>query len=272
VVAAERQHANPRDHLLRAGPTAGEAQYLLRLDDLCPTMNRERWQHFARLLREFAIHPILAVIPDNHDLEFAVNNPDSQFWEEMRSFELAGAAIGLHGYQHVCQSHGRSLIPLHRRSEFAGATEAIQRDWISRGADILRAQGLDPKVWVAPRHGLDRATMKALGAAGIRILSDGFAERPFGWLGATWIPQQLWAPVERDSGLWTICMHPAAASDAAIAELERFLATHSARFTSVDRVLKDWPIRSRSIADRLFHSGVVARSGAKALLTGKRRD
>lgn len=56
----------------------------------------------------------------------------------------------------------------------------------------------------------------------------------------TWIPQQLWAPVEKAKGLWTICLHANTADGALVRELGEFLRQHAGQFTSVDRVLREF--------------------------------
>jgi predicted deacetylase len=215
------------------------AQYLLRIDDLCPTVSARRWQQFQALIAEFHLHPMLAVIPDNQDPELQVSPPDPAFWNCVRDLEAAGAAIGLHGFRHLCASRGRSLVDLHRFSEFAGVPAKAQRAWIGKGIGILRGHGLDPNIWIAPRHGFDKHTIQALLGQGISLLSDGFTRAPFLRDGMTWIPQQLWAPVEKERGLWTVCVHPNTAGDAEIAALRGFLAAHAAEFTSLDCVLLD---------------------------------
>jgi predicted deacetylase len=218
------------------------AQYLLRFDDLCPTMSPARWQRFLPLLAHYKIKPILAIIPDNQDptLNFAAADPD--FWQKMREQQAAGAAIALHGFRHKCTQHGRSLLPLHRHSEFAGAPEDQQREWIRSGISILRNHGLNPRLFVAPRHGFDRTTLRVLKQEGIEALSDGFAHRPYLRDGITWIPQQLWAPVDKPSGLWTICLHTNSTSTVLLAQLEAFLKRNAEKFTTVDRVLADYPL------------------------------
>jgi predicted deacetylase len=211
------------------------AQYLLRFDDLCPTMARERWERFLPVIAEFGVRPILAVVPDNRDHELEHSAPDPEFWSQMRAMEAAGAAIGLHGYRHLCNSRGRGLVPLHRRTEFAGVPEETQRAWIREGLAILRGHGLSPRIWVAPCHGFDRATLRVLRNEGIGMVSDGLARVPFVRDGLTWIPQQLWEPVEKPSGLWTICLHSNTAPDALVEKLRVFLDRHAGQFTSVDR-------------------------------------
>jgi len=235
------------------------ARYLLRLDDLCPTVHRGRWRAFRSLISEFNLRPILAVVPDNRDPELIVSPPDPGFWNELRALEAAGATIGLHGFRHLCSSTGRNILGLHRNSEFAGADAEVQREWIREGLHILRSHGLDPRIWVAPRHGFDRQTLRALRAEGIQLVSDGFARVPVVRHGVTWIPQQLWGPVERSKGIWTICMHPNTATDEDIERLRRFIGTHVAQFCSVSQVLADCPAATLTLAERVYASVVLWR-------------
>lgn len=245
------------------------AQYLLRFDDLCPTVSRERWQRFLPMIEEFGIRPILAVIPDNRDRYLQNSPPDPEFWNHMRAMEAGGATIALHGYSHACHSRGRSLLALHRKTEFSGVPEDIQRQWIRAGLEILRGHGLDPRVWVAPRHGFDRHTLCALREEGISVLSDGFAREPFTRGGFTWIPQQLWAPVDKPKGLWTICIHPNTAHSSQVKQLHDFLRQHAAQFTSVGRVLAEFPPAKLSglewLYERLELSRIQASSFKKRL-------
>jgi predicted deacetylase len=225
------------------------AQYLLRFDDLCPTMDPARWQRFVPLIEEFALRPILAVIPDNHDPELEVAQPDPAFWSHLRALESAGATIALHGYRHLCHSKGRSLVSLHRVSEFAGVDASIQRQWIHAGIGTMMREGLDPIVWVAPRHGFDCNTLRALRKEGIQILCDGFARIPFRRDGMIWLPQQLWSAKEEPQGLWCICIHSNTATDSDVEDLRVFLRGHAKQFTSVERVLSEFQPRTLSFAE-----------------------
>lgn len=227
------------------------ARYLLRFDDLCPTVSRERWKRCCELVNDFKIRPILAVVPDNRDPELQASPPDPEFWHQMKAMEEAGATVGLHGYQHRCVSHGRGLVSISTISEFAGVAVETQLNWIREGLRILRSHGLDPKIWVAPRHGFDRNTLRALRAEGVQMVSDGFACRPFLCDGLTWIPQQLWAPVEKPSGLWTICIHPNTVSDAQISSMHGFLRAHAEQFVSIDRALEEMPPRPLNAVERM---------------------
>jgi predicted deacetylase len=241
------------------------AQYLLRFDDLCPTMSRARWERLVQLIGDFGLQPILAVVPENRDPALAVEDVDPNFWLQMRGLEAAGAMIGLHGYRHLCVSRGRSLAPLRHTSEFAGVPEETQRAWIRAGLEILCGHGLNPKIWVAPRHGFDGATLNVLRQEGIGVVSDGLVRLPFTRCGLTWIPQQLWSPVEKSGGLWTICLHPGTASDGLVLQLRQFLANHAAQFTSVDRVLAEYQPAELKMSERLYEAWALWRKQASRL-------
>jgi peptidoglycan/xylan/chitin deacetylase (PgdA/CDA1 family) len=202
-------------------------------------MLSERWERFLSIITRYEIKPILAVIPNNQDPALGLQEPDPGFWERMRSLEAAGATIAMHGYRHLCASRGKPLLKLHLETEFAGVDESQQRQWIRAGLDILRGNGLNPRLFVAPRHGFDRTTLRALASEGLGILSDGFARRPFMRYDVFWIPQQLWEPVRKKTGLWTICIHTNTATPSVESKLERFLAKHAHQFTTFGRVIAD---------------------------------
>lgn len=215
------------------------AQYLIRFDDLCPTMLSEPLERYISLVARHGVRPILAVIPDNQDPALNLQSPDPAFWDRIKSFEAAGATIAMHGYRHLCVSRGASLLGLHAETEFAGVEESQQRTWIRSGLSILRDHDLCPRLFVAPRHGFDRGTLRALAREGLGILSDGFARRPFTRHDVVWIPQQLWEPVKKPEGLWTICIHTNTAPDTLAQKLEIFLDQNAGNFTSFDEVMLD---------------------------------
>ena len=43
------------------------ARYLIRFDDLCPSMNWTVWCEVESILQAAGIKPLLAVVPDNAD-------------------------------------------------------------------------------------------------------------------------------------------------------------------------------------------------------------
>jgi predicted deacetylase len=151
---------------------------------------------------------------------------------------------------------GKSLVPLHHNTEFAGLSEDIQRHWVHAGLSILRGHGLNPKIFVAPRHGFDRTTLRVLRKEGIKLLSDGFARVPFKRGGITWIPQQLWGPEEKRRGLWTICVHSNNARSSLVNQLGAFLYRNGAQFTSVDRIVAEYRPTELGLSEKIY--GAIA--------------
>ena len=171
-------------------------QYLIRLDDFCPTMLQHRRERFLSILARYDVSPILAVVPDNQDPDLNRQTPDPEFWDRMRSLQAAGATIAMHGYRHLCTSRGRSLLGLHRETEFAGVDPSLQRQWIRYGTRNPSRTGTQSPLSLSLPATDSIATPSApLRAEGLGVLSDGFARRPFTQYEILWIPQQLWEPV-----------------------------------------------------------------------------
>jgi predicted deacetylase len=242
----------------QVGPV-GAARYLLRLDDLCPTMAHSCWARYFELIEQCGLRPILAVVPDNRDPDLDREPADPGFWPRLQALEAQGAAIALHGLHHLSLSRGGGLLPLHRQTEFAGVEAATQRAWIGEGLRLLRAYGLEPTLWVAPRHGFDRSTLGALADEGVRLLSDGFSTTPYLRNGVVWLPQQIWEPVEKTEGLWTICVHPNTATNAQFERLAGFVRQHVAQFISVRQALEEFPARPYVWADLLVEKKALLR-------------
>jgi hypothetical protein len=112
---------------------------------------------------------------------------------------------------------------------------------------------------VAPRHGFDGVTLRALKEEGIGLISDGLTRTPFIRGGHTWIPQQLWAPEKKERGVWTILLHANTAPDALIRELEAFVEAHSAQFTSADRLVAEFVFAELGLAERLQEKWALLR-------------
>lgn len=228
------------------------AQYLLRIDDLCPTVHPERWSSIREVIRDFDLRPIVAVVPDNQDESLAKSTYDERFWDEMRNLQQEGATVAMHGFRHDCSLRARSLIPLHRHSEFAGRSLETQREFLRSGLALLRNEALEPQLFVAPKHSFDRMTLRALCHEGLPYLSDGLARVPFKRDGVTWIPQQLWSPESRARGLWTLCIHPNSTGPRRVAELRGFVKKYRDQFTSFNDVVADHSAGGLGLGERMY--------------------
>ena len=238
------------------------ARYLVRLDDACPTMDRLRWDAVEAMLDEFGIRPLVAVVPDNRDPELVFAEADPQFWERVCRWEAKGWAIAMHGLHHVYHAADRRrlILPFYGRSEFAGLDLARQADLIRQSWAAFVANGIRPSVWVAPSHSFDRNTVRALASeTPIRMISDGLAINCYLEDGFQWIPQQLWHPMPRKRGLWTICLHPNSLGDQEMSTLRTALAQpfYRARMAGIGDVAM--ATSSKTLPDRLYAFFFMAR-------------
>ena len=251
-------------------------QFILRFDDICPTMNWRIWRFLEPDLCDLNIKPLMAVIPDNRDRELMVSAPGgTDFWKNVRSWQERGWTIGLHGYQHryvtsVAGIYGR--IP---RSEFAGLPYEIQEIKLCNAIRIFREHGVLPVVWVAPAHSFDSTTVNILSKLGVRIISDGYAMHPYqDDDDVTWIPQQVAKFRKLPFGTWTICCHVNEWTDADTERFRRDLRRYRHHFTTVTDMVKFYGERRRSWfdlgANRLLDLGLRVGRPLRKSLRGSR--
>lgn len=235
------------------------AEYLLRFDDICPTMNWEIWEQIETLLREKDTKPILAVVPDNQDTKLMVDFPCNVFWERVRKWQAWGWTIGLHGYQHRYVTKDAGIIGFNSYSEFAGLTEAEQEAKLRRGIEIFQRENVKPDIWVAPAHSFDRVTVSLLPRFGIKFISDGFAFLPYTEDGMMWMPQQLWQFSPKRSGVWTVCYHHNSWKHDDINTFSRDLEAYRSSLVSLAEVLSKYTPRSRNFKDISLEKLILSR-------------
>jgi peptidoglycan/xylan/chitin deacetylase (PgdA/CDA1 family) len=243
------------------------ATYLIRFDDLCPTMDWDVWDRIESLLIELDIRPILAVVPDNRD-DFLVAGPAQDgFWERVRSWQDRGWTIGMHGYQHCRLTAESGIVGINDRSEFAGLSGEQQRQRLARGLAIFRSEHVDPQVWLAPFCSFDRVTVGILSALGIPVISDGLWLWPFREDGVTWIPHQIWRFHHMPFGVWTIGCHHNRWTEEQFAAFEADLRKYRDRIVDVPTVVRAYVRRRKSSLDRLaatiFLAAIKAKRGAR---------
>lgn len=215
-------------------------QYLIRLDDACPTMDRQKWGRMEEILDKYCINPMVGVIPHNEDSMQMADSEDVLFWDKVKQWEQKGWAIALHGYNHCYTSDGglKGLNPLWSRSEFAGLPLDMQRQKIKDGMAIMKEHGLNPKYFFAPSHTFDENTLTALEQeSDIKIISDTVATKPYLYHNYVMIPQ-LGGHCEemKFPGVWTFCLHPNTMSDENFVKTGSFIKTHKDQFVSFDQL------------------------------------
>ncbi len=210
------------------------AKYIVRFDDACATMDKEKWQRAENICDRFGIKPIVALVPNNKDKNLIRNKFDENFWKKVQKWQKKGWYIALHGYDHVYISNNSGLVPFNNDSEFAGLNYEEQVTKIQNGWKIFQENNIKANIWVAPSHTFDKNTLKALKEhTTIKIISDGIALFPFKRYGFDWIPQQVWRFRKMPFGVWTGCFHPNDMSDKEFDDLEIFMKNNYENFINI---------------------------------------
>jgi predicted deacetylase len=236
-----------------------KARYLIRFDDICPTMNWPVWDQVERILIERNVRPLVAVVPDNLDENLMPCPPDGRFWERVRMWQRLGWAIGLHGYQHRYVTREAGLVGINPFSEFAGLPEAEQERKVRAGLEIFRRENVTADAWVAPGHSFDKATVNVLERCGLRAISDGLHLHP--WQdrrGMLWIPQQLWRFRRMPLGVWTVAFHVNGWPPERVARLRTELDRYREALTSVAEIAECYAERERAWTDRVSAAALLA--------------
>lgn len=230
-----------------------DCHYLLRFDDICPTMNWAVWEAIERQLVQHNVRPILAVVPDNRDPKLMCDPPIPEFWARVRRWQEMGYTIALHGYQHVYVNQERGLTRLTPQSEFAGLSYEVQRAKLQQAVAIFAEHGVRIDAWVAPSHSFDRTTLKVLSELGVKVVSDGLWPWPHADEdGMFWVPQQLWDFRPRPAGTWTVCNHHNGWTPRHLEEFSRNLALHAGRMVDLAWVAQTYAKRPLKLSDRIL--------------------
>ena len=239
-------------------------QYLIRLDDACPSQHKERWSRIETILDTYNIRPLVGIVPDNKDPKLKCQEPDMEFWDKARNWQQKGWTIALHGLHHTYHKCQGGQNPLWDDSEFVGLDYDTQLRIIRKGYEILRNEGLDVDYFFAPSHTFDLNTVRALKEIGISHISDTIALNPYTAFGAIFIPQiggkcrQM-----KLSGIYTFCFHPNIMTQKAFDDLDRFLAVNANLFTSFGNLSLD-KLSGPSLADCLLRFTYFLRRRAKS--------
>ena len=248
-------------------PMLLEPRYLIRFDDVCPTMNWDLWDQVESLLMEYKVKPIMGVIPDNRDTSLHSGAFDAGFWQRVRDWQSAGWTIALHGYQHRFVTASSGMLGINPRSEFAGLSREEQFSKLQKALAIFSGERVRPEVWVAPAHSFDEATIDSLLSLGLRTASDGFSLFPYSdERGMLRIPQQLWRFRPMPYGVWTICVHLDCEPHSNVDYLRQNLARYRGMITSLPEIVAEFSDRRKSwidtAAENVLHRALLWKIGS----------
>ncbi len=224
----------------------------VRLDDITPDMDWERFFKFKALLDRYQVKPLIGVVPDNRDENLVKIKQDKvekeipeDFWKYIKQLQSKGWVIAMHGYQHVYSTRKGGMFPLNNFSEFAGISFERQREMLEEGKKVLAQKGIETDIFMAPAHSYDRKTLKALKECGFRALTDGFGNAPYSWKGLIFYPIsfQLSSAFKKKDGYSTMVVHTDTVSDEDLERYEGYFMKSNVEWISYKEYLEQEPVK-----------------------------
>ncbi|MBO5057686.1 MAG: DUF2334 domain-containing protein [Lachnospiraceae bacterium] len=246
----------------------------VRLDDITPDMDWERFYLFKALLDKYQVKPLIGVVPDNRDENLRAEKKDNKenaeeadaenskktlikdgkpadFWIYVKQLQREGYIISMHGFRHIYATKKGGLFPLNNFSEFAGLSYETQKTMLEEGKKILKDKGIETTLFMAPAHSYDKNTLKALRETGFTGLTDGFGDEPYEWKGLTFYPIsfKLGSTFKKQSGYSTMVIHTGTVSENDLKKYEGYFRRKDVEFISYGEYLKQ-PAVKRSVFGR----------------------
>ncbi|SFC76568.1 DUF2334 domain-containing protein [Butyrivibrio sp. YAB3001] len=160
----------------------------IRMDDITPDMDFDKFERFKAILDKNGIRPLIGIVPDNKDSKLGIQTPREDFWEYVRNLQQNGWVIAMHGFNHVYKTDDPGVFPIGNKSEFAGLSYEKQDEMIREGKRLLKQRGIATDIFMAPSHSYDKNTLKALKKNGFYRITDGFGVRPYELDGMVFYP------------------------------------------------------------------------------------
>ena len=204
---------------------------LVRIDDVCPTMDYSKFMERIDYFRTLGIKPLLGVIPACKDKDLQYGQVQ-KFWEMISDFAEKGYPIAMHGYNHVYTTRKRGLVCFRKMSEFSGLSYEQQLKMLQEGKQILESNGIHTQWFMAPGHSYDNNTVRALYKAGFRYISDGKSSRPYYLHGVKCIPATSTWQSPFCGKIVTLCLHPNTDSERSFNKVKAFLQKNRQRISS----------------------------------------
>lgn len=225
----------------------------VRLDDITPDMDWERFFRFKALLDKYQVKPLIGVVPDNRDPDLVKKGkpaPDD-FWAYIKELEGQGWVIAMHGCRHVYTTDRPGLFPLNNFSEFAGLSYEKQKKLLAEGKRLLAEKGIDTELFMAPAHSYDKNTLRALKETGFTGLTDGFGTAPYRFFELDFYPISfvLRRTFQKKEGYSTMVVHTGTVSDQDLKRYEGYFQRQDVSWIAFEEYLR-LPKKRRGLLGR----------------------
>ena len=215
----------------------------VRMDDITPDMDWEKFGAFKKILDQYGIKPLLGIVPDCRDSHLHKNEEAEDFWTQMKALQADGWVLAMHGYRHLYGTRCGGMFPLNHFSEFAGFSYTKQKAMIAAGRDILKENGIETDIFMAPAHSYDGKTLKALRENGFTKMTDGFGKNPYIWRGITFYPISMIMSksLQESEGTTTMVVHVNEVSPEGMENYAKVFEKHKEQFISYGEYLTMTP-------------------------------
>lgn len=212
---------------------SNRAECMIRLDDITPDMDWERFNRVKQILDKYQIRPLIGVVPDNKDENLHKGDNKEDFWNTIRALQSDGWAVAQHGTYHCYETQNAGILRINPFSEFAGLSYEEQLRKVQDGRRILEQNGIVTDIFMAPGHTYDNNTLKALYECGFRVITDGLFHKPYYDKKILFVPCRL-REFRKPSGIDTVCLHTNLMSEEDRKELAAFCEANKDVIVSFD--------------------------------------
>ena len=202
-----------------------KTECMIRLDDITPDMNWERFYRAKEIFDKYNICPLIGVVPDNQDETLHKEENREDFWDIICQLQESGWTVAQHGTYHCYETKNSGILGINPFSEFAGLSYEVQRHKLQVGKQILEENGIRTDIFMAPGHTYDKNTLKALQECGFSVITDGLSSMPYLEEGILCIPCRL-RGFKTPEGIDTVSLHTNLMNDQDMTELETFCKTN----------------------------------------------
>lgn len=229
----------------------------VRLDDITPDMDWQRFYRFKALLDKYQVKPLIGVVPDNRDenLKGRGEGAPADFYAYIKELQSQGWCIAMHGFQHIYTTKKGGIFPLNDFSEFAGVSYEKQKKMLEDGKKLLKDKGIETDIFMAPAHSYDNNTLKALRETGFKRLTDGFGVKPYEWKGLIFYPisfklsRTLHSKKDKREKYSTMVVHTGTIKEEELVRYEGYFNTEGAEWISYEEYLRQ-PAEKRGFIKR----------------------
>lgn len=215
----------------------------VRLDDITPDMDWDKYKRIEKILDENGISPLIGVVPFNLDdnlIRCEEPLSENEFETYLKGRVEKGWVISLHGYNHVYTSTKKGIFPLNNFSEYAGVPYDKQLKMLTEGREKLKQMGFDTDFFMTPAHTYDSNTLKALEGAGFKKVTDGFGKCPYQRGELTFYPisRKRTECISDKAGYTTLVLHTNSMEDKDIDNFENMITNNRAHFINYGEYLE----------------------------------